>query len=264
MSGAEIAEGPGWRLIRGDCLDPTTGLASLADKSVDHVITDPPYEAEAHTQGRRCFSGASGEYAKGGVGERPLDFDPITDDLRGAIGREVARVSRRWAVVFCQVEAAMKWRSALVDGGSVYRRAGVWVKPGAAPQFTGDRPGMGYETLVICHSPGRSTWNSGGKHGVWTFSPQSADRQHTTQKPLPLMEALVRDFTDPGELVCDPFAGSGTTGVACIRLGRRFVGWEKDPRYHAIAVKRLRAAREQLRMFESGGLVEAQRAGGEG
>jgi len=59
------------------------------------------------------------------------------------------------------------------------------------------------------------------------------------------MEALVRDFTDPGDLVLDPFAGSGTTGVACKRLGRRFLGWEKDPKYHAIAVKRIDAAREQ-------------------
>jgi DNA modification methylase len=66
-----------------------------------------------------------------------------------------------------------------------------------------------------------------------------------TEKPLPLMESLVRDFTDPGDLILDPFAGSGTTGVAAIRLGRRFIGWEKDPKYHTIAVKRLTAAREQ-------------------
>jgi site-specific DNA-methyltransferase (adenine-specific) len=71
---------------------------------------------------------------------------------------------------------------------------------------------------------------------------------HTTQKPEALMEALIRDFTDPGDLILDPFAGSGTTGVAAIRLGRRFIGWEKDPKYHAIALKRLTAAREQLEL----------------
>jgi site-specific DNA-methyltransferase (adenine-specific) len=72
-------------------------------------------------------------------------------------------------------------------------------------------------------------------------------------KPLSLMEALVRDFTDHGETICDPFAGSGTTGVACRRLGRNFIGWEKDPKYHAIAVKRIESTREQLRMFEESG-----------
>ncbi len=75
-------------------------------------------------------------------------------------------------------------------------------------------------------------------------------RVHTTQKPLALMEALVRDFTDEGETVLDPFTGSGTTGVACKRLGRSFIGWERDPKYHAIAEKRIAGAREQMRLFD--------------
>jgi len=60
------------------------------------------------------------------------------------------------------------------------------------------------------------------------------------------MEALVRDFTGFDDLICDPFAGSGTTGVAAKRLGRRFIGWELSPKYHARAVRRILAAREQL------------------
>jgi len=60
------------------------------------------------------------------------------------------------------------------------------------------------------------------------------------------MEALIRDFTDPGEVVLDPFSGSGTTGVACKRLGRAFIGWERDLKYHAIAERRIRDAKEQL------------------
>ena len=75
-------------------------------------------------------------------------------------------------------------------------------------------------------------------------------RVHPTQKPEWLIESLVRDFTDPGELVCDPFAGSGTTGVACKRLGRRFLGWEKDPDFHAIAEKRLANTQEQLGLYK--------------
>jgi len=74
-------------------------------------------------------------------------------------------------------------------------------------------------------------------------------RLHETQKPISLMEELTRDFTDPGELVCDPFAGSGTTGVACKHLGRRFVGWERDPKYYAIALQRIAYTREQLGLW---------------
>lgn len=264
MSGAEIAEGPGWRLIRGDCLDPVTGLASLADKSVDHILTDPPYGVDAHTKGRRIANPRTGE-----IRVQPVSFDSLTADVLQGCAAQFGRLATRWILAFCQIEQLPAWRSAYLAHGARDIRAMVWVKPNGQPQLTGDRPGVGYECIAVGHGPDiRLRWNGGGKRG-WLMHCVDANfsrtpRVHETQKPEPLMVELVRDFTDPGELVCDPFAGSGTTGVACIRLGRRFVGWEKDPRYHAIAVKRLRAAREQLRMFESGGLVEAQRAGGEG
>jgi site-specific DNA-methyltransferase (adenine-specific) len=232
----------------GDCLDPAIGLASLADGSVDHVISDPPYEAEAHTQQRRVKHGG------GGLEMEPLLFEPMSHETRIESARQIARVVRRWAIVFCQVEAAMEWACALTKAGLVYRRTGIWVKPDGMPQYSGDRPGMGYESIVISHAPGSSTWNGGGRHGVWTFNKIGEfDRNrtgHQTQKPLALMEALVRDFTDEGELVLDPFAGSGTTGVACKRLGRRFIGWERDPAHHAVAEKRIAGTREQMRMFE--------------
>jgi site-specific DNA-methyltransferase (adenine-specific) len=230
----------------GDCLDPVSGLASLPDKSVDHVICDPPYEAEAHTLQRRTKR-TGADWAP--VDLAPLDFDPMSPIGRAETARQIVRVSRRWIVVFCQAEAVSEWRECLEDAGAVYRRACVWIKPDAMPQLTGDRPGMGYESLVVAHAPGRSKWNGGGRVGVYTENKNRSDLQrsgHPTRKPLGLMEALVSDFTDPGELICDPFAGSGTTGVACKRLGRRFVGWELDPKYHAIAVKRIEGAREQF------------------
>lgn len=62
------------------------------------------------------------------------------------------------------------------------------------------------------------------------------------------MERLVRDFSDRGELILDPFAGSGTTGVAALRLGRRFLGWERNPKYHGTADRRLAATHEQLEL----------------
>jgi site-specific DNA-methyltransferase (adenine-specific) len=60
------------------------------------------------------------------------------------------------------------------------------------------------------------------------------------------MERLVRLFSDQGELILDPFTGSGSTGVAALRLGRRFAGWEMNPEYAEMARRRLAAAREQL------------------
>jgi site-specific DNA-methyltransferase (adenine-specific) len=244
-----------FELRLGDCLDPATGMSSLADKSVDHVITDPPYEAEAHTLQRRTketFGTQVGGRDTRGAAVKPVDFDPISADVRFSSAAQVARIARRWMLVFCQAEAVGDWRDALVAGGATWKRSCIWIKPDGQPQLTGDRPGMGYESIACAHSPGKSTWNGGGHHGVWSVAtksdPDFSRTGHTTQKPEALMEKLIRLFTDPGETILDPFSGSGTTGVAAIRLGRNFVGWERDPKYHAIAMKRLQAAREQLEL----------------
>jgi len=234
-------DGPVWEVREGECV---AGMAALPDGAADVVITDPPYEAEAHTS-QRLVARAGGK-----LEVEPLTFPPITEDLRAESARQMARLARRWILVFCQVEAAMKWRTALEAGGAVYKRTCQWIKPDGKPQYSGDRPGIGYESIVACHAPGRSRWNGGGSHGVFIVNKGGDDRTgHQTQKPLALMDVLVRLFSDPGELILDPFAGSGTTGVAALRLGRRFVGWEMNSDYVSVARKRLTNAREQL-VFE--------------
>jgi hypothetical protein len=141
-------------------------------------------------------------------------------------------------------------------GTAEHIRFGVWDRAGTgSPQFTGDRPGSGCEALEIAHGvrekgDGRMVWNGGGKAAVWRYNVvPPRHRRHVTEKPLALMEALIRDFTQPGDLVLDPYAGAGTTGVAAVRLGRRFLGWERDPRVHEIARQRLAAIRQQSELF---------------
>jgi site-specific DNA-methyltransferase (adenine-specific) len=239
----DVLEGrANWALIQGDCLEV---LPTLADKSVAHVITDPPYEAEAHTKGRRIkIEGGGGDY--GAVDLAPLTFEPMTEADRLAVGAQISRLVTRWAVAFCQVEATQKWAAAF--SAIQYVRTGVWVKPDAQPQLSGDRPGMGYESIVFAHPRGRKRWNGGGRCGVFVHNKEQfgGKAPHPTTKPLPLMLELVELFTDPGDIVLDPFAGSGTAGVACLRLGRRFIGIEKDEKYAAIARERLQAETQGL------------------
>lgn len=232
-----------WKVIRGDCREvlPTLG-------QVDHVITDPPFEKEAHTLQRRVKR-------SGGVMEiEALSFSAITQVERMEISAEIARLAKRWAIVFSQVEAVMEWQRALTTTNELAaRRIGVWVKPDAMPQFSGDRPGMGYESIVFAHRKGRSKWNGGGRVAVFTHNKNTPGgaHHHETQKPLPLMLELVELFTDPDDLVLDPFCGSGTTGVACLRLGRRFIGIERDEKYHAVAVERLEAESKGLTLRDA-------------
>lgn len=232
-------------LLHGDCL---ALLPLLADKSVAHVITDPPYEAEAHTKARRVKARGCGGEEWGGRDARSarvaeLPFAPITDEARDAVGFQIGRVSERWSLVFCQIEAAMRWRAAVEAAGAKYKRTCIWNKPDGQPQLTGDRPGMGYESIVALHAPGRSRWNGGGRLGVFTYAKSEngsiAKHPHPTTKPLALMRELVRLFTDPGDLILDPFAGSGTTGLAARMEGRRALLIEREERYCEVAARRL-------------------------
>lgn len=243
-----------WDLRLGDCL-AADGMPSLADKSVGCVIVDPPYSEHVHAKSR------SGSMARAANGlDRPggfsiaidLGFEAITQDTMEACADQFARIARRWVLVFCDMESAHLWRGACVSsGGLEYIRTLAWHKVGGAPQFTGDRPAVWGETIVVCHPKGRKKWNGGGKQGWYSCAPAGDrdgsgldERMHTTQKPVALMEALIRDFTNPGELICDPFAGSGTTLLAATRLGRKSIGWEKNADTHATALRRLQGERQ--------------------
>jgi site-specific DNA-methyltransferase (adenine-specific) len=230
-----------WTVITADNRDVLPGLG---DKSVAHVITDPPYEAEAHTRFRTHRAVLEGRMASAAI-----DFEPIDEDDRTVVAAHIVRISGGWALAFCQIEGVTPWRAAFVAAGAKWRRAQIWVKPDSAPQFTGDRPAQGFEAISSAWcGVGKSKWNGGGARGVYTHcvgNGERADRgehnPHPTTKPLPLMLELVELFTDPGELILDPFCGSGTTGVACLRLGRRFIGIERDEKYAEVARERMRA-----------------------
>ena len=249
-----------WTLTLGDCLE---GMRAMADKSVDHTIMDPPFEEEAHSKGRRVLvetaaeskhRAATGETRGRGCVEKQIAYPPITEAERAASAMQVARLTRRWILVFCQSEAAHKWRACLEAAGAQYIRTGVYWKADAQPQYSGDRPGVGWEAIVIAHGmprTGRTRWNGGGKCARWDASADARFGKKLAvdgQKPERLMVQLVEDFTEVGDLVLDPFTGAGTTGVACLKTGRRFVGFERLPAHHAIATERLRTTTLQERL----------------
>jgi site-specific DNA-methyltransferase (adenine-specific) len=234
-------------LYLGDCLEilPTLG-------KVDAVVTDPPYSQHVHSSSMRGAAGWKGKIAV----ERKLGFDALTDVQRQAIAQFGAESAARWVLVFSDTESSHLWRDEMESQGLEYVRTAFWRKLNGAPQFTGDRPAVACEAITICHPRGRKRWNGGGRQGFYDVpiamdrgGSAGEERVHTTQKPIALMNALVGDFTDNGEVICDPFMGSGTTGVACVNLGRKFIGIEIEPRYFDIACRRIEEAYKQPRLF---------------
>lgn len=249
-----------WSVHHGDCLP---WLATLSDRSVDVVITDPPYSEHVHSKSRagsrELTSGPNGHTRASISRTADLGFAAITAGQMTEAAAQFARLARRWVVVFSDIESTGDWRRCLTAAGLEYVRTGTWHKQGATPQFTGDRPASATEHVTICHPRGKKRWNGGGNHAFWSHPIEqnrgsNNPRLHTTQKPLPLMLDLVSLFSEPGELVLDPFCGSGTTGTAALRLGRRFLGSELSPEYH-------RTARERLCAEEQGLSLHAARAG---
>lgn len=228
------------RLILGDCRDALAGLA------VQHIITDPPFEKEAHTPVRRTQKSI-----RSGVHDA-LDFEAITDDLRLFVPSWATNMCSGWLLAFCQVEAVAEWRDQMEAAGLKYKRGMAWVKPDSSPQFNGQGPAQGYECMALAWcGEGHSRWNAGGKRGVYTHNTNAPNRHgaHPTEKPISLMCDLISDFTNPGDLIADPFTGSGSTAVACVQLGRRFVGSELNEAYFDIACRRIEEAYRQPRLF---------------
>lgn len=228
------------RIILGNCLDvlPTLGR-------VDHVISDPPYEKEAHRADRRVMR-------KDGLVAGALSFDAITTDTRQAVAAWAAANCDGWFIAFCQAEGVAPWRDCIERGGAKYKVPMVWIKPDGMLQFNGQGPGMGFESMVSAWcGKGHSKWNGGGRHGVFTVPKGGGGQpaEHETQKPIRLMSQLVELFTNRGQLVVDPFCGSGSTGVACVRLGRRFIGIELEERHWETTCRRIERAYSEPDMF---------------
>lgn len=202
--------------------------------AADLVLTDPPYSATTHNGAR-----TSADWDVSGGNQAPalgIGFAPMTDADVDATFARIATIAQRWVVSF------LDWRhTARLDvcppEGLRFVRAGIWVKPNGAPQFTGDRPGTGWESIAILHTAGgRMRWNGGGAHAVWTHPVAHAAHRisdHPNAKPIPLLIELIKLFSNPGDLVFDPFGGSGAVAAAAHLTRRRCVIIEQDERYCA-------------------------------
>lgn len=233
---------------------------ALADVGeVDAVITDPPYSPRAH-QGFRsqddmieaqraalARNRAAGRVTKDGlVHGRPsfgsIPYDPMTEDHARAMVSFFAPRCRNWFVIFGDHISYRLWEAALEAAGWYVFAPVVWLRTGGTPRFQGDGPACSTEWICVARPRRKTTCGSLPGHYVHpVLKGNAAGKVLTGQKPVDLMRAIIRDYTAPGDLIAEPFAGSGTTLLAAAMEGRRAVGAEMDPATHAKALKRLHA-----------------------
>lgn len=242
-----LNEGEQYRMILGDCLE---GMDSAPDGCFDLVLTDPPYCSGATETARRQ---KRPELTHESVNERPT----IECDSMGILGYEW--VTRQWLIQArrCTVKGGhlllfTDWRmmplaSTLVEAaGWRWNTVIVWDKT-----YAGLGSGFrGQHELIIAASNGQPTWHS-YEYGNILKAMRLTSTDHPHQKPVELLIPLIETCSPVNGLVVDPHAGSGSTGVACLRTERRFLGYEIDPAHHATAEKRLAEAANAAPLFDA-------------
>lgn len=201
--------------------------------AVDAVICDPPYGARTHE--------ATNDHIAGSVlpdaAERtPIAYDAWTwRDVHAFVEAWESRCSG-WMLAMTSHDLIHAWEEAYEAAGRLAFAPVVVIQK--RPRLVGDGPASWAVYAMVSRPRTRAMATWGCLPGAYE-APTVKNAGLAGGKPLGLMRAIVRDYSRPGDLVCDPFVGSGTTALAAVMEGRRFVGAEQKPEHYEIATRRL-------------------------
>lgn len=226
-----------WKLIEGDSREV---LKSIPDGSVDFICTDPPYNLGSYSTGniqaswRKEINNDLADWDR-------QNLDPA--EWRDEFLRVLSPTGNIF--VFTGYNLMGRWHEVFDPLFDTFQFM-VWHKTNPAPKLR--RAGfLNSCELIVCMWNKGHTWNFTNQAEMHNFieAPVCAgherlqDPLHPTQKPLRVMRRLIELATNPGDVVLDPFAGVGSTGVAAMELGRRFIGIEANPTYVKAGRRRL-------------------------
>lgn len=241
-------------LMKGDCI---LGMATIPDESINLILTDPPYNLGLFMQERDTNLGALRE------NHFAVSYWDHIEQHEWEINmdeffKESARVLKKNAALlifmsFMKVETLIKIAQA---NGFYYKTTGVWHKKNPMPRNMNLHFVNSTEAWVYFINRGKTgTFNNEGKvlHDHIETSVISVGEKkhgrHPTQKPLALMEHFIKILANEGDVVLDPFMGSGSTGLASVQNGRKFHGIELDKNYFNLAKNRLSESVRMSKLF---------------
>ena len=226
-----------YTLVNGDCLNY---LSKIPDNSVDLILTDPPYNIARYSTGNIDLPGRSA--LNNDLGEWDLkEIDPLgmVEDFKRILKPDGN------IFVFTSYNQIGKWHSAFDSEFDTFQFF-IWHKTNPAPKIFKNGFLNSCE-MIVC------MWNKGHK---WNFSTQNemhnffespicmrperlSDPKHPAQKPVKLLEHIIKIASNEGDVVFDPFMGVGSAGVAALKNRRKYIGIEIEKSYFEAAVKRI-------------------------
>lgn len=222
----DIATGPGWELRCGSWQQVLKGV------KCDALIADPPYDERTHSAHSQV-----GTYDGGS--RRAIDYSPLAPDDVVTLVRWANSAARGWHVWLTDHNLLPLFEASEALAGRCTFAPVVWYAPGSRVRLAGDGPSSWCCWLSVSRPRGAGFSSWGTLPGGYSM-PGVRGGAVLGAKPLPLMRAIVRDYSRPGDLVCDPYAGGATTLLAAVMEGRRAIGAEVDPVTFSKAVARLR------------------------
>lgn len=235
-------------LYRGDCLEV---MATLPDECVSMLWTDPPYGHSNHKGDLNAQLNAHR-----GIESKPIandDADGMRRVIDGMLSEAIRILHPDCCCCCCCCGGGPRptfaWVANRMDSsGLSFFHSVIWDK---------NNPGLGWryrrqhEMVMVAHKEGgKLLWNEERKaqaNIVKKMPPR--ERVHPNEKPVELVSHFLHNHTTRGQVVCDPFMGSGTTGVAAVQEGRKFIGIELERKYFDIACRRIEDAQRQQRLF---------------
>lgn len=203
----------------------------LADVECDVLISDPPYSPRVH-EGQRTGSSTR---------KTTLHYESISEAWCASFAETWCPRTRHWIIIFSDHLAQAWWERALLASDWYVFAPVIWLRTCPTPRLAGDGPTSAADYITVARPRRRlDVERIGSRPGFYAIKGNDGrENDHPGSKPLDPMRAIVRDYSRPGDLICDPCVGSATTLVAAAMEGRRAVGAEMDPETFAKAQRRL-------------------------
>lgn len=240
-----------YRIINANCID---ACKQLEDNSINLILTDPPYNLGLFMKNRATNLKAMRPNFFGAAGWDDLDFDEWKISM-DKMFEECARISCVGAsmIIFMSIIKVETIIKIAEKHGFYYKTTGIWHKQNPMPRNMNLHFINSTEAWIyFIYKKRTSTFNNKGKaiHDFLETSVTPASEKvfgkHPTQKPVALLETFVELLSNEGEVVFDPFMGSGSTGVATLKHNRKFIGVDLNNEYCEIAEKRLKKVCQEM------------------